>query len=213
MKVKLFYTNCVTLFFSFLWLWILGLISRHGEQNQRFCHLLLQDHAWDKTTRLHIQHCYLFHDQHWARLVWPTGCTNLLCLFLSPTCLRRSGVMPKMIEFSIIFLRVGKKGTGSQSSGRNCPPLVSPLLGLQIKAICNIQCDGIRKYIFLDIFSDVIRRKFETLLPFFFFFFFFWVISVSNLRLIALSSNSFFALWLMKQCAFACFLTKVCVFY
>ena len=52
-----------------LCLWILGLTSRHGKQNQCFCHLLLQDHAWDKTTRLHIQHCYLFHDQHWASCV------------------------------------------------------------------------------------------------------------------------------------------------
>ena len=43
-----------------------GIISRNGKQNQRFRHLLLQDHAWDKTTRLHDKHCYLFHDKHWA---------------------------------------------------------------------------------------------------------------------------------------------------
>ena len=53
-----------------LWLWTLGLISWHGKQNQRFCHLLLQDYAWDKTTRLHIQHCYLFHNQHTKPLVY-----------------------------------------------------------------------------------------------------------------------------------------------
>ena len=29
------------------WLWILGLISRHGKQNQHLCHLLRQDHPWD----------------------------------------------------------------------------------------------------------------------------------------------------------------------
>ena len=51
-------------------LWFLGLFSRHGKQNQRFCHLMLQDHAWDKTTRLHIQQCYSFHDQHWASCVF-----------------------------------------------------------------------------------------------------------------------------------------------
>ena len=50
---------------NFSW-WILGFISRHGKHNQRFCHLLLQDYAWDKTTRLYIQQYYLFHDQHWA---------------------------------------------------------------------------------------------------------------------------------------------------
>ena len=35
-------------------------ISRHEKQNQRFCHLLLQDHAWDKTTRLHIHYIAIY---------------------------------------------------------------------------------------------------------------------------------------------------------
>ena len=31
--------------------------------------LLLPPHSWDKTKRLHIQHCYLFYDQRWASCV------------------------------------------------------------------------------------------------------------------------------------------------
>ena len=67
-KMKLCYTICVTIFLYDCESQVLPL-DMESTENKRVCHLLLQDHAWDKTTRLHIQHCYIFHDQHWASCV------------------------------------------------------------------------------------------------------------------------------------------------
>ena len=89
-----------------LWLWILGLISRHGKQNQHFCHLLLQDHAWDKTTRLHIQQCYLFHDHHWASCVL---CREALARFPLTHPSSSRGRACKKICFFIYHLMAKKK--------------------------------------------------------------------------------------------------------
>ena len=61
-KVKLFYTTCVTAFLYGCESWVLSLdMESKINAFATCCHLLLQDYAFDKTTKLHIQQCYLFH--------------------------------------------------------------------------------------------------------------------------------------------------------
>ena len=48
---------------------MLKYINKFSTEYSQFICLCCFLDAWDKTTKLHTQHCYLFHDQHWASCV------------------------------------------------------------------------------------------------------------------------------------------------